>query len=364
MSSSFIPYGHQSIDNDDIQEVIKVLKSDWLTQGPKIEEFEKAVASYCGFSFGTAFSSGTAALKAVYSAVKLKEKDEVITTPLTFAATSYTFMQLKARPVFVDIKEDLNIDEEKIEARITEKTKVIVTVDFAGRPCNYEKIKEIAQKHNLLVIQDACHALGANYNEMGDVTIFSFHPVKPITTGEGGMVITNNEEINKELRKFRNHGIIKKPEKQGWYYEIEKPTGNYRMTDIQATLGLSQLKKLDRFIEKRKEIVKRYNNAFKDLPEVILPKESENSGWHIYTIQVPKERREEIFNKLKEAGILVQVHYMPLHWQLFYKNQYGEESYPKAEEYYQRAITLPLYPAMKEEDVNRVIETFKRIYEV
>jgi len=365
MSNDFIPYGHQWIDNEDIEEVIKTLKSDWLTCGPKVEEFEKATANYCDVSFGVAFSSGTVALLAAYSVAGIEKDDEVITTPLTFAATIYTGMQLGAKPVLVDIGDDLNIDAERIEEKITNKTKAIVPVDFGGHPCDYGKILDIAKRHNLLVIEDACHALGGNYKEkklgnLADMTIFSFHPVKPITTGEGGMVVTNNEEIARKLKIFRNHGMIKNPEKGAWYYEIEKPTGNYRMTDIQATLGISQLKKLDKFIQRRREIARIYYNSLKDIEGIILPQESEESGWHIYPIHVSKERRREIFNKLREEGIGVQVHYMPIHWHPFYKNVFGKENYPKAEEYYQRAITLPLFFKMTNEEINKVTEILKR----
>jgi len=360
--TKFIPYGHQYIDSKDIREVIKTLKSDWLTQGPKVKEFEKAIANYCKKSFAVAFSSGTSALLAAYNVAGIKRGDEVITTPLTFAATVYNLMHLGAKPVFVDIGRDLNINPKEIEKKITKKTKAIVTVDFAGRPCDYESILKIAKKYSLLIIQDACHGLGANYKKMGDMVIFSFHPVKPITTGEGGIVVTNNKKFASKLRIFRNHGIIKKPKKGGWYYEIERPTGNYRMTDIQATLGISQLRKIDEFIEKRRKIAKIYNDSLKNLRDIVLPKKSEKSGWHIYPIQVSPQKRKKIFNNLMESGIGVQVHYMPVYMHPFYIKKFGSKKgdFPKSENYYYKAITLPIFPKMTNQEIKKVI---KLIYE-
>lgn len=237
-----IPYGHQWIDNNDIEEVVKVLKSDWLTQGRKVEEFEKAVAKYCKAKYAVAVSSGSSALHSAYIAGGIKSGDEIITTPLTFAATSNMLVALGAKPVFVDVeKETLNINQGLIEKQITKKTKAIAVVDFAGHPADYAKIFRIAKKHKLLVIEDASHALGAEYKNkkiggLADMTIFSFHPVKNITTGEGGMIATNSKDFYEKLKIIRNHGMVKKPEKGGWYYEIENPAFNYRITDIQCGL--------------------------------------------------------------------------------------------------------------------------------
>lgn len=360
----FIPYAHQSIDKKDIEEVVKVLKGDWLTQGPKIEQFEKAVAKYCGAKYAVAVSSGTSALHSAYLAAGLKSGDEVITTPLTFAATSNMAVQCGATPVFVDIQKDtLNINPEEIEKKITARTKAIATVDFAGLPCDYSKILKIAKKHNLLVIEDACHALGAEYEgkkvgSFSDMTVLSFHPAKNITTGEGGMVLTNNEDFYNKLKIIRNHGSVKKPENGKWYYEIENPYFNYRITDIQCALGLSQLKKISGFIKRRKEIAGKYNKAFRGVKEIIVPGETDyaKSALHIYPVQFVGIDRRSMFEELQNAGIGVQVHYMPLHLHPFYKNTFGYKKgdFPNAEKYYEGATTLPLFPGMTDKDIKYV----------
>ncbi len=264
----------------------------------------------------------------------------------------------------------MNINPEEIESKITSKTKAIITVDFAGHPCDYDKIKAIARKNKLLIIEDACHALGAEYKgkkigSFADMTILSFHPVKHITTGEGGMVLTNNKTFYQKLKVFRNHGIIRKPEKGSWYYEIENPSFNYRITDIQCALGQSQLKKINRFLKRRKDIAAMYNKAFKNISEIILPKEKdyEKSAWHLYPIQVQEIDRRKVFEKLHKEGILSQVHYMPLHLQPFYQKKFGYKlgDFPKAEKYYNRAISLPLFPKMTNQDIQRVILAVKKV---
>ncbi len=371
MSKKIIPYGHQWIDKNDIKEVVKVLMSDWLTQGPKVEEFEKAVAKYCGVKYGVAVSSGTAALYLAYVAAGIKKGDEVITSPLTFAATSNMLAFCSAKPVFVDIGEHtLNIDPEEIEKKITSKTKAIVPIDFAGNPCDYDAIVKIAKKHNLLIIEDAAHSLGAEYKGqkpygLSDMAILSFHPVKHITTGEGGMVLTNNKNFYEKLKTIRNHGIIKKPEKGQWYYEIESPSFNFRITDIQCALGISQLKKISKFLKKRRQIAKIYNKAFKDIKEIILPPEKGcvKSAWHIYPVQVPAKNRTKIFNSLQDSGIGVQVHYMPLHLHPFYQKKFGYKKgdFPKSEKYYEGAITLPIFSKMTNKEIKSVIGAVKKI---
>jgi len=370
-----IPYGHQWIDKKDIKEVVKVLRGDWITQGPNVERFERAVAKYCRVKYAVAVSSGTAALHAAYTAAGIKTGDEVITTPLTFAATANCIVFCGGKPVFVDIQKDtLNIDPKKIEEKITKKTKAIAVVDFAGHPCDHDEIKKIAKKHKLLIIEDAAHSLGSKYKDkrigsLADMTILSFHPVKIITTGEGGMVLTNNKDFYEKLKIFRHHGTIKKPQKGGWYYEIEKPGYNYRLTDFQCVLGLSQLKKIDKFIKKRREILRRYNKAFKGINEIIAPTERDyvKSAWHIYPIQLNlgklKVSRKKIFEELQKKGIGVQVHYIPLHLQPFYKKKfnYKKEDFPTAEKYYERAITLPLFPKMINKEINKVIQIIKKL---
>jgi len=368
-----IPYSHQWIDNKDIKEVVKVLKSDWLTQGPKVEEFEKAIAKYCNAKYGVAFSSGTSALYAAYKTAGIKEGDEVVTTPLTFVATSNMISVLGAKPVFVDVEQDtLNINPELIERLITSRTKAIATVDFAGVSCDYDKILKIAKKNKLLLIEDACHALGTEYKgrklgSFADIAIVTFHPVKHITTGEGGVALTNNKNFYEKLKIVRNHGIIKKPEKGGWYYEVKEPSFNFRITDIQCALGISQLKKIDRFLKRRREIIAKYNKAFKDVKEIILPTEKNylKTARYIYPIQVKKQNRKKVFSNLQEQGIGIQIHYMPLHLHPFYKKrfEYKKGDFPIAEEYYERAITIPLFPKMTNREVDYVIKSVKKAVE-
>ena len=370
-----IPYGHQWIDKNDIKEMVKVFKSDWLTQGLKVEEFEKKVARFCGVKYAVAVSSGTVALQLAYKAAGIKPGDEVITTPLTFAATSNMIVGCGAKPVFADVEEDtLNIDPEEIEEKITKKTKALAVVDFAGHPCDYDEIFKIVKKYKLLIIEDAAHALGSEYkgHRMGgiaDMTIFSFHPVKLITTGEGGMILTNNKKFYEKLKILRHHGIIKKPEKGSWYYEIEEPGYNFRITDFQCALGVSQLKKINKFIKRRRKIVSQYNRAFKGIKEIIIPIERSyvKSAWHIYPIQLDLDRlkvnREKIFEALQKEGLGVQVHYIPLHLHPFYRKKFGYKKgdFPVAEKYYERTITLPLFPAMTDKNIKDVIRAVKKV---
>ncbi len=375
VAKKFIPYGHQWIDEQDINQVVRVLRSDWITQGKKIEEFEKAVAKYCGAKYAIAVSSGTAALYAAYTAAGIGSGDEVITTPLTFVATANAVVFCGGKPIFADIQADtLNINPKEIEKRITKKTKAIAPVDFAGHPCDYEEIRKVAKKYNLLTIEDAAHALGSEYKgqkigSFADFTILSFHPVKTITTGEGGMILTNNRRFYEELKIIRNHGIIKKPQQGGWYYEIKKPSSNLRITDFQCALGLSQLKKIGSFIKRRREIVAKYNEEFQDIKEITTPKEQNyvKSAWHIYPIQLRLEKlkttRKEIFNALRRNGLGVQVHYIPLHLQPFYAEKFGYKKgdYPLAENYYERTITLPLFPKMTDEEVKYTVKKVKKV---
>ncbi len=374
--AELLPYGHQWID-DDITAVIEVLKSDWVTQGPKVDEFERRVAEYCGAGYAVAVSSGTAALHAACAVAGISSGDEAITTPITFAATANAITYCGGRPVFADIREDtLNIDPEEIRNKLSPKTRAVLPVDFAGHPADLDEIRAIAKERGLIVIEDACHALGAEHKakkvgSLSDMTIFSFHPVKHITTGEGGMILTDNEDFYEQLKIFRHHGIVKdRMDNNGpWYYEIHSPGHNFRLTDFQCALGISQMGKLDRFIQRRREIAARYNEAFSEIEEIITPIEKDNvkAVYHIYVIQLQiemlKAGRKEIFEALRAENIGVNVHYIPVHLHPYYQRVFGYKKgdYPKAERYYDRAITLPIFPKMSDRDVEDVIEAMKKV---
>ncbi|KFL16174.1 aminotransferase DegT [Geobacillus stearothermophilus] len=375
---SYLPYGRQWIDDDDIEAVVEVLKGDYLTTGPYVSTFEHAVAQYVGAKYAIAFSNGTAALHGACFAAGISEGDEVITTPMTFAASANCVLYQGGVPVFADIDEKTyNIDPNKIEEKITDKTKAIIPVDFTGQPVDLDRILEIAKKYNLVVIEDAAHALGATYKgrkvgSISDMTMFSFHPVKHITSGEGGIITTNNEEYYEKLLQFRSHGITRDKEKLNeyhgsWYYEMQFLGYNYRMTDIQAALGKSQLKKIDKFVELRRKYVEMYNEAFKDMDEIITPFQHEDgeSSWHLYIIRLKLDKltasRREIFEALQQQNIGVNVHYIPIHFQPYYQQLgYKKGICPNAEKLYEEMITLPLFPAMSETDVNDVIKAVKR----
>lgn len=376
-----LPYGHQWIDEEDIKAVIEVLRSDWITQGPKVAEFEKEFAKYVRARYAVAVNSGTAALHTACFAAQIEKGDEVMTTPITFAASANCVLYQGGTPVFADIKEDtLNIDPEEIKKKINQKTKALIPVDFTGLPVDLEEIQKIARKYNLVIIEDASHALGATYKDskigsISDMTIFSFHPVKHITTGEGGMITTNNKEYYERLKLFRTHGITKDKDKLlkydgPWYYEMQELGYNYRLTDFQCALGLSQLKKIDRIIQRRREIVQKYNCEFKDMPEIKIPENNSfysNPTWHIYMIQLNLERlkagRKEVFEALRAENIGVNVHYIPIHLQPYYQKRFGYNlgDFPKAENYYSRAITLPIFPKMTDKDIDDVIKAVKKV---
>lgn len=371
----YIPYGRQWIDEDDIKAVIDTLKSDFLTTGPKIEEFERAVAQYTGAKYAVAVSNGTAALHLACLAAGITTGDEVITSPITFAASSNCVLYCGAKPVFADIDMDsYNINPREIEKLITEKTKAIIPVHFTGQPCDMDEISQIARKHNLIVIEDAAHALGAKYDGksigcISDMTILSFHPVKHITTGEGGMVLTNSKELYQRLKLFSSHGITRDDDlllkKDGaWYYEQQDLGYNYRITDIQCALGISQIKKLPQFLNRRKEIAQRYFSELNNVKGVQLPpqKSCRDNAWHLFVILVQAERRSELFNALREVGIGVNVHYLPVYQHPYYqRNGYALVSCPNAEEYYSRAISLPMYAGLTYEMQTFIIEEIKKI---
>lgn len=372
-----IPYGRQTIEDDDIDAVIEVLKSDYLTTGPKIAEFEKSVADYVGAKYAVAISNGTSALHAACFAAGIGPGDEVITTPITFAASSNCVLYCGGTPVFADIDpKTYNIDPDDIRKKITDKTKAIIAVHLAGQPCDMDEIHKIAKENNLIVIEDGAHALGSVYKgkkvgSLSDMTTFSFHPVKPITTGEGGMIVTDNEEFYKKMVLFRSHGITRDEAMMTrndgpWFYQQFDLGFNYRITDIQCALGCSQMKKLDRFLAKRKEIVLRYNEAFTDCENIVTPYQlpETESGWHLYIVQVKNCDRKQIFEALRDKGIGVNVHYIPVYMHPYYQEHGYEDVHCKnAEEVYSHIISLPLYPGLTEEQQSYVIDTLKSLCE-
>ena len=371
----FIPYGHQWIDEGDIEEVVKVLKSDWITTGPKIEEFENALRRYVGCKYAVAVNSGTSALDIAVQTLNLPRGSEIITTPFTFVATSNVVLYNNLKPVFADIEKDTrNINPEEIRKKITDKTKAIIYVDYAGHPCDIEEIKDIAEEHDLYLIEDASHAIGAEYKgkkigNFADMTVFSFHPVKHITTGEGGVVVMNNKGFYEKLKMLRNHGIDKSaldrfgPE-AGWAYDLKFLGRNYRITDFQAALGISQLKKLDEFIRRRNEIVKMYNEVLEDLHEIETPvvKPYVKPAWHIYTVLLNGINRDVFFKYMRDRNIGVNVHYIPVYRHSYYIENFGfnPNDFPNTEGVFRRIITLPLYPKMCDEDAIYVINAVKK----
>ena len=376
---SYLPYGRQWIDEDDIQSVVNVLKSDYLTTGPIISMFERKIAEYVGSQYAVAFSSGTAALHAACFAAGISDGDEVITTPMTFAASANCVLYQGGKPVFADINPlTYNIDPKSIEQLITKKTKAIIPVDFTGEPADLDEIRQIADKYHLTVIEDAAHALGADYKgkkvgSLSDMTMFSLHPVKNITTGEGGVITTNNQLFYEKMIQFRTHGITRELEmlvsNDGpWYYEMQSLGYNYRITDIQAALGISQLTRLDSFNERRKCLAAMYNAAFCDMDEIDLPYQNarNHSSWHLYIIRLKLEKlttgRKEIFEAIQKENIGVNVHYIPVYFHPFYQNlDYQKGLCPNAEKLYGEMITLPLFPLMTESDIQDVIRAVKKV---
>lgn len=369
-----LPYGHQQIDESDIQAVVEVLRSDWITTGPKVSEFEEAFAERVGAGFAVSFSSGTAALHGAAFAAGLGPGDEAITSPMTFCATANSVVYQGAKPVFADISPDtLNIDPNEAAGRITPQTKAILPVDYAGHPADLDTILDLADSHGLKVIEDACHALGAEYRGrriggISHMTVFSFHPVKHITAGEGGMVTTDDVETDQKLRMFRNHGIdrdAQQREAQGqWYYQMVALGYNYRLTDIGCALALSQMRRLDDNLARRREIAARYTEHLRHIPALVTPsvRSDVSPAWHLYPIRLDLARlkvsRAEVFRGLRAEGLGVNVHYIPVHLHPYYHERFGYRSgqYPVAEQAYEQLITLPLFHAMSDQDVEDAIE--------
>ena len=366
----FIPYGKQSIDEDDINSVVEVLKSDFLTTGPKIKEFENELCKYTNAKYCVAVANGTAALH-LASLVLLNKGDKVITTPNSFVATSNSILYVKAKPIFVDIKEDGNIDLDLCEEELKKDSsiKAIYVVHFSGNPINQKKLKYLKESYNIKILEDCAHSLGATFEDIkagscenSDCSILSFHPVKHITTGEGGAVTTNSKEIYEKLLELRAHGIKRLPDFAPWYYEMHSLGFNYRITDMQAALGISQLKKLDSFVKRRKEIALKYDKAF--LNSVVKPLYSftKNSSYHLFVVKVDFSKlnisKVELFNKMREKNIGLQLHYIPINKQPYYKSLgYGNEDTPIMNIYYDECFSLPMYSSLSNEEQEYVIKT-------
>jgi len=384
-----IPYGRQQIDAEDIRAVVAVLKSDWLTTGPKVGEFDKVFADFVGAKYAVAVNSGTAALHAAMFALGIGPGDEVIVPPITFAVTANCVVFQGGTPVFSDVEPDtLLLDPNQIESKITSNSKAIIAVDYAGQPCDYDTLRKVADKHDLALVADACHSLGGRHKNrpagsLALLNTFSFHPVKHITTGEGGMITTDDPKLADKMRLFRNHGITRDPKcfssltsdlrppasDFSWFYEMTDLGYNYRITDFQCALGMSQLKKLPLWIDRRREIAHCYDVAFRDLPRVtpLSVRNNVSHAYHLYVVRLNLDGtdfdRGAVFKKLRESGIGVNVHYIPVHLHPFYRNTYGTSLglCPIAEKAYEQILSLPIYPAMSEEMIDVVIEAVKKV---
>jgi len=376
---TMLPYGHQWLDDEDIAAVVEVLRSDWLTTGPKVDEFERAFAEIVGVREAVAVSSGTAALHAAMYAIGIGPGDEVIVPAMTFVASANCVVFQGGVPVFADVDPDtLLLDPAQVEAKITPRTKAIIAVDYAGQPCDYDALRAVANRHGLALVADACHALGGSYKgrpvgSLADLSVFSFHPVKHITTGEGGMITTDDPQLARRMRIFRNHGITtdhRQREQQGsWFYEMVDLGYNYRITDIQCALGLSQLRKLPAWVKRRQEIAQRYKAAFAEVPAVrpLGVHAQVSHAYHLYVIRFDVTRlranREQIFAALRAEGIGVNVHYIPVHLHPFYREHFGTKPgmCPVAETAYEQIISLPIFPQMADTDVQDVIRAVRKV---
>jgi UDP-4-amino-4,6-dideoxy-N-acetyl-beta-L-altrosamine transaminase len=377
--STLLPYGRQSITKDDIQAVVDTLRSDWLTTGPRVEEFEEALAAWVGAPYAVSFSSGTAALHGAAFAAGIEPGDEAITTPLTFAATANCILYQGGAPVFADVRDDtLNIDPERVASLITSRTKALLPVDYAGQPADLDELLEIAQRNRLTVIEDACHALGAEYRgrrvgSIAHMTVFSFHPVKHLTTGEGGMVTTNDLKLADSLRKFRNQGInsnARDRQREGqWHYEMVLLGFNYRLPDIACALGLQQINRLEANLARRRAIAARYSLALRKVPGIVVPVVLPEilPAWHLYPIRLDPTRlsagRTEIFRALRAENIGVNVHYIPVHFHPYYRERFGYKGgeFPNSEAAYESLISLPMFHGMTEHDVADVICAVEKV---
>lgn len=373
---TLLPYGRQTLTDSDVAAVVEVLRSDWITTGPKVAEFEEAIAHSVGARYGVSFSSGTAALHGAVFAAGLGPGDETITTPLTFCATANCVLYQGATPVFADVRSDtLTIDPDEVARHITPRTKALLPVDYAGHPAELDALAALADRHGLVVIEDAAHALGATYRgravgAISHMTVFSFHPVKHLTTGEGGMVTTNRADLARRLWMFRNHGIdsdarARQAEGQ-WFYEMSALGYNYRLTDIACALGLAQVPRLAANLARRRATAARYNEALAGTPELRLPTVAADvaPAWHLYPVRVdPRIDRGAVFRALRAEGLGVNVHYVPVHLHPYYRDRFGHRDgmFPNAEGAYQQLISLPLFHGMTDQDVEDVIAAVRKV---
>ncbi len=378
-AGEFIPYSRQTIEDDDIQAVSDVLRSPYLTTGPKVKEFEQTFAKYVGSPQAVAFSSGTAALHAAMFAAGIAPGDEVLVPTMSFAASANAVLYVGAKPIFVDsLPDGFNLDPSDVVTKITPRTKAIVVVHFAGQPVDLETIHRLAREHRLLVIEDAAHALGAEYQgkkigSLSDMTIFSFHPVKHITTGEGGMVTTANLDFVARLRRFRHHGInvdvIQRDAAQQWSYDMVDLGYNYRLTDIQCALGISQLRKSERFLSERERVARAYKDRFASVDYLTTPPEAPAKGrhsWHLYVVRLDTNKfgtsRDAIFQHLRQRGIGVHVHYRPIHLHPYYRALgWKAGDCPTAERVFERMLSLPIFPSLTEAMIDRVTQAIAKL---
>jgi len=372
MAEPFLPYGHQLIENDDVEAVVRTLGSDFLTTGPEVAAFEADLTAVTGASHATVLNSCTSALHAAYAAIGVGSGDEIVTSPMTFAATGNAALYLGARPVFVDIDPSTGlIDPEQVEGAITNRTRAIVPIDYAGQPADYDALRRIAVQHDIPVVADAAHSLGATdagraVGTLADATALSFHPVKLITTGEGGAVLTSDPDVDARVADFRSHGMVQersrlRRDEGPWYTEMQSLGFNYRLTDIQCVLGRSQLKKLPRFLARRRAIAAAYDRDLAAISGLDLPgrRQGAESAWHLYVVRVKEpSRRRPFFDALRGRGIGVQVHYLPVYRHPYYEDLgYPDGLCPRAEDFYARALSLPIFPGLTDDDVTRVVET-------
>lgn len=375
MKKVHIPYGRQCLDERDIQAVCDVLRSDWLTTGPAVSAFEQAFTEYVSCAHGIAVSSGTAALHCAMYAIGIGPGDEVIVPAITFAATANAVVYQGATPIFADVDPDtLLIDVRQVESLITSRTRAVIAVDYAGQPCDYKGLRDLTDRHGLALIADACHALGAEYHgkktgPLADITLFSFHPVKHITTGEGGMAVTDNDDYARRMKRFRNHGIStdfrEREEKSSWHYEMQDLGFNYRLSDIQCALGISQLSRLPDFLKHRREIAGQYEYLFKNNSGIIPLSVNTKClhAYHLYVVKLPgsADGRDEVFRFMREQGIGVNLHYIPVYLHPFYRSTfgYGQGLCPRSEEAYKQILTLPIWPGMTDQNIHTVHNTLQ-----